>query len=113
WASAAEPMAQRRPSAVQLLPNFDELLVAFRDRTDALDPGLPPKSRVPQVILGHVIVRDGLVVGSYRRRDDRAVTTLALDLQVDLGTAGRQALERAVERFAVFLGHAVETPGLD
>jgi len=113
WTSPAEPMARFRSPAVQLLPNYDELLVAFRDRTDAFDPGLPASSRVAQVILGHVIIRDGLVVGRYRRREDRSVTMLDLDLQVELRPAGRRALETAVQRLAAFLGHAVETPGLD
>ena len=113
WTSPAAPAPVVDGPVVRLLPNYDEMLVAFRDRTDAFDPGLPPASRVPQVILGHVIVRDGLVVGSYRRRDDRSVTTLALDPQVELGNAGRQALRLAVERFATFLGQAVETAGLD
>lgn len=49
--------------AVHLLPNYDELLIAFRDRTDAADPLLPEPARVAEAILAHIVVRDGLVVG--------------------------------------------------
>ena len=54
------------PAVVHLLPNYDELLIAFRDRTDAMDPGLPPPARVAEEILAHVIVRNGLGVGGWR-----------------------------------------------
>ena len=60
---------------VHLLPNYDELLVSFRDRVDAMDPRLPSAARVAQVILAHIIVRDGLRrrgLAADRRRFIRA-----------------------------------------
>ena len=113
YAPPAEPAAVSLRPILHLLPNYDELLIAFRDRTDAMDPGLPPPARVAQVVLNHVVVRDGLVVGGYRRRDEGATTRLEIDRLVDLGQADRAALGRVVERFAAFLGRPVETVGLD
>jgi hypothetical protein len=100
---------------VHLIPNYDELLVAFRDRTDAFDPMLPGERRIPQVILGHVVVRDGLVVGSYRRRDGvrEGATSLEIDLAVVLHDAERRALRDAVERFSAFVGRPVTATGFD
>jgi hypothetical protein len=112
YASAAPPVAVRSPS-VHLLPNYDELLVAFRDRSDMLDPGLPVDLRVAQVILGHVVVRDGLVVGSFRRRDERASTRLDLEIAVPLDAVEREAVGAEVRRFETFIGRSVAVTGLD
>jgi hypothetical protein len=113
YASPAAPRVTNSTTAMHLLPNYDELLVAFRDRSDALDPGLPPSARAPQVILSHVVARAGLVVGSYRRRDEAANTKLELDVMVELREDDRQALREAIGRFTAFVRRPVETTGLD
>ena len=113
WDSPSAPAPRIARPTIHLLPNYDELLVAFRDRTDAFDPGLPPESRVPQVILGHVVVRDGLVIGAYRRREAEGTTSLEIDLAVELGSPDRAGVNAAVDRFAAFLGRPVEVTGLD
>jgi hypothetical protein len=117
WVSPTAPAPPATSASdapgVHLLPNYDELLIAFRDRTDATDPGLPPPARVAQVLLNHVIVRDGLVVGSWRRTEQKRAVRAELNLLVGLDDAERRALAEAVERFATFLGRPVETVGLD
>jgi len=100
-----------RPS-FHLLPNYDELLVAFRDRRDALDPALPPPARVAEEILDHVIVRDGLVVGRWRRPPANG-GPLVLEPRVPLAGEERDLLAGAVERYATFVGRPIEVAGLD
>lgn len=92
---------------VHLLPNYDELLIAFRDRTDAADPRLPPAARVAQVILAHVIVRDGLVVGGWRRIDEGSSVRIVPDLLVALDEPERVALGGTIRRFETYLGRPV------
>ena len=101
------------PSSLHLLPNFDELLVAFRDRSDALDPALPVPARVPGEILNNVIVRDGRVVGRWRRTNGPVDTGLALEPLVPLESADRRRLLAASERYAAFLGRPIRVSGLD
>jgi hypothetical protein len=117
WVSPTAPAPPPRSASsapvIHLLPNYDELLIAFRDRTDAMDPDLPPSARVAQVILNHVIVRDGMVVGGWRRTEQKRAVRAELNLLVGLDDAERQALAEAVERFATFLGRPVEATGLD
>jgi hypothetical protein len=113
WAAPSAPAPRLRASTVHLLPNYDELLVAFRDRTDAFDPELPPESRVPQVILGHVVIRDGLVIGAYRRRDVDGRTTLDIHLADGLDSRARAGVRAAVDRLAAFVRRSVEVTGLD
>ena len=113
FASPSESGASARRPILHLLPNYDELLIVFRDRTDAIDPELPSPARVAQVVLNHIVVRDGLVVGGYRRRDERTATGLEIDLLVGLDKGDREALRGVIGRFAAFVGRPVETAGLD
>lgn len=114
WSSPSQPVAttEERPS-VRLLPNYDELLVAFRDRSDAMDPDVPPPARVAAEILNHVVVRDGLVVGGWRRSDDRATFRVEANILVGLDSAEREAFEADVQRLGAFLRKPVEVTGLD
>jgi len=113
WRSPTQPMPRFSPPVVHLLPNYDELLIAFRDRTDAMDPALPPPARVAQVVLAHIVVRDGLGVAGYRRRDGPTATTLTIDQLVELDSAEKAGVRSAAERFAAFLGRPVDLIGLD
>ena len=108
---AAAPSFDR--PRVHLLPNYDELFVAFRDRSDGMDPELPPPARVAAEILNHVVVRDGLGVGGWRRSEERGRYRVELKLLVSLDSAERRALSDAVDRLAAFLGKRVEVTGLD
>ena len=114
WVDPDEPRPASldRPT-VHLLPNYDELLIAFRDRSDAADPGLPAQARVAQVILAHVIVRDGLVVGGWRRVDDGASVRIHPSVLVDLRGDEQDALEQAIRRFETYLGRPVRVAAGD
>lgn len=109
--SAAAPRS--RGPRLHLLPNFDEMFVAFRDRSDALDPGLPSAARTPEAIFSNVIARDGRIVGRWRRSPTTAPTTVVVEPLVPLDQADRQALAGAVERYAAYLGRPLEMTGLD
>jgi Winged helix DNA-binding domain len=106
WSSANVPAAAARAPIVHLLPNYDEFLVAYRDRTASLDPArrfdtapFPYGS-----ILAHVVVLNGQVWGGWKRRlqDRQAVVELG-PLDVLDATEGA-ALRQAVDHLARFLG---------
>jgi hypothetical protein len=106
WAStsaSADDGAFQSPS-VRLLPNWDELTVAFRDRSDVVDPGLSPAARAPVALLGNVVVRDGLVVGGWRRTQHGDGIRVTARLDVALDAAERTALREAAAQLAAFLG---------
>jgi hypothetical protein len=113
WASPSSPAPRFDSPTVHLLPNYDELLIAFRDRGDAVDRLLPPPARVAEVVIAHVLARDGLVVGGWRRVQDRAIVRLEATPMVPLESNEGEAFRRASERFAAFLGRPVEMVGLD
>lgn len=96
---ASAPRAHK--PAIHLLPSFDEYLVAYRHREVAVDAALARRlgSRL-DLLATPVIVRNGLVIGSWRRMPDGAVATRLL---VTLQPTERAALAAAVERFRRFL----------
>ncbi|HYK94504.1 MAG TPA: winged helix DNA-binding domain-containing protein [Candidatus Dormibacteraeota bacterium] len=98
---------------IHLLPNYDELLVAFRDRSDGLDPALPSPARAADEILSHSIVRDGKVVGRWRRTVDNGTVRVGLDRRAPLDAEAESLLASAVERYAAFLGRPVAVTGFD
>jgi hypothetical protein len=107
-----EPAAA--PPLVHMLPNYDELLIAYRDRSDAMDPDLPAPARVAEEILAHVLVRNGLAIGGWRRADHGAAgVTVEVNPLVPLSIEDRSALLAATDRFARFLGRPVTVRGLD
>jgi hypothetical protein len=102
WSSPDAPSADVVPPIVHLLPNYDEYLVAYRDRGAALDP-----ARTFGSILAHVVVLNGRVWGGWKRRlqaGKLVVETGPLDV---MGPAETAALRRAADRLAEFLGLSV------
>ena len=98
---------------MHLLPNYDELLVAFSDRSDGLHGDLPAPARVAQEILNHVIVRDGRVIGRWYRPTAGSGPVVRLEPRVALDADDRTRLRDAVHRYAAFVGRELEVTGLD
>lgn len=99
---APEPAAG---PVVHLLPNYDELTVAFRDRAAALAPGFAAGRWGPVAnVLANVVTVDGRAVGTWKRVVGKAQVVVSADLHVPMDAAGREGLEAAVARYGTFLG---------
>jgi hypothetical protein len=101
--SAAPPVARRRGPVVHLLPNYDELVVAFKDRSALLDPSVTPTSGVS---LSHSVLVDGRIVGTWRRAVAAREIVIAVRLLRPLSSAEQRELGRAAARCAKSLGLA-------
>jgi Winged helix DNA-binding domain len=105
WVPSALGEVTALPSpTVHLLPNYDEYLVSYRDHDVALDQTLLGGRRLYDVFYFHVIVRDGLLIGGWRRKVDKREALVVPDLLVDLSEEDRGPLRRAVEGYGRFLG---------
>lgn len=106
----AAPPAGR---TVHLLPNFDELLVAMRDRRDGAHSDLPEEARRPEHIFSDVIVVDGQVVGEWDRPAPSGAPRLGLRPRIVLDPGTRTAVEAAADRYARFIGRPLAVRWLD
>jgi len=104
--------ARRTPrsagAAVHLLPNYDEVIVAYRDHGPSLAPGMPQtfKDR-PEVVANHLVAVDGRVVGGWRRLEEKGAMIAETMLVARLGAAEGKALRAAAARLQTFLGMPV------
>ncbi|HET7219568.1 MAG TPA: winged helix DNA-binding domain-containing protein [Vicinamibacterales bacterium] len=101
--SAGGPRRLRLSS--HLLPVFDEYLIAYADRSDALRPAAGKAEGKP--IFYWPVLVDGVVAGSWTRKvtSDRAI--VAITGWRRLSGVERRDLEAAAQRYASFLGKAL------
>jgi hypothetical protein len=111
WAAAGafdpEPGLVREQH-VLLLPNYDEALASFVDYSPMMDDALPRARNVSDVLGAHIVVRDGFVVGGWRRALGRDQVTVTATLLIPLTTEELDALETAAEGFGQFVGLPVK-----
>jgi len=105
WSAAGAERPSRPSRAAILLPNYDEYLVAYRDRSAAIDPALDydPSLFSFGSILSNVVLIGGRVRGSWRRTPRGAVEVRLLGSP---GAAERSAVDRAVEKANAFFATA-------
>jgi hypothetical protein len=106
WSSPDAPIADLLRPTVHLLPNYDEYLVGYRDRSAALDParGFDLAPFPNGSILAQAVLLNGQIWGGWKRRLDSR--TAAVELEgLDVMTAGEaEAIGPAAARFGDFLG---------
>lgn len=99
------PSGDGNPS-VHLLPNYDEFIVAYRDRGASLDPSrdLDTTPFPYGSILSHVVVIDGQVRGGWKRRLSGRDAVVELLHRGELEAGELEAIRAEVERYGRFLG---------
>lgn len=98
------PTLQRAEHATYLLPNYDEYLIAYRDRGAVIDP---KRSRNLGVFttteLPHHLVIAGRVAGSWRRTISTNALAIELAPYRRLTRPERKAVEDQAQRYGRFL----------
>jgi len=99
------PAADLR-AQVYLLPNFDEYTVGYTGRSALLDTKHVDRLDTRgNPIFQHVIVADGVIVGTWKRpATTRAATAVVLDLFVELSKRQQRALTQAVDAYLAYRG---------
>lgn len=101
--SQQPPVDRRRSPAVHLLPYYDELVVAFKDRSALIDARV---TREPSVTLSPSVLVDGRIVGGWRRVVAAREVTITAKLLRPLSNAEQRELRRVAARYAQSLGRA-------
>ncbi|HEU5098329.1 MAG TPA: winged helix DNA-binding domain-containing protein [Roseiflexaceae bacterium] len=93
---------------VFLLPPFDEYLVAYRDRSAALDPQFNTRV-VPggNGIFNPIVVVGGRVLGTWKRTIRKDSVEMTFSPFASFEEANSDAIAEAAERYGCFLGKRV------
>ena len=89
---------------VLLISNYDEVIGSYADYSPVVDAAFSPPNWVHDSVGPHVILRDGLVVGGWRRALDPRRVTIRATLFLELTGAQREALEAQAEALGRFFG---------
>ena len=106
WFSASSSaLTQDFAQETYLLPNFDEYIVGYTDRSAVFDVSHREKldSRA-NILFNHTIVMDGRVVGTWKRTLKKAEVLLDATIFAAMGMAEKHAVEGVVKRYGEFLG---------
>ena len=95
-----------RSPAAHLLPNYDEYLIAYAERSALVDPSLLPQPD-PKLIFSNVVMVGGRVVGTWRRLMEKGNTRVQTSVRRALDTSGQAAVRAAARRYERFMGQAV------
>jgi winged helix DNA-binding protein len=100
------------PNDPQLLPAFDEYLVAYKDRRDAVEARFSPQVIGINGLFNASIVIDGSVVGTWKRSVDKTGITLELSPFRALLKRELKALGNSMRRYGEFMGLPVQVKSL-
>jgi hypothetical protein len=84
-----------------LLPPFDELLVAYKDRTAAVDPA---HVKELHALLSPTIARGGRIAGTWGRTEEKGRVHIACRFFSPPSAAELRGIETAVRRYGKFVG---------
>jgi hypothetical protein len=114
WFDAEAGPAREAAGAAHLLPNFDEYIVAYRDRAAVVHPDRPIEPVLFSFgsILSNVVTVEGRVRGAWRRTVARGAARVEVRLLDRLAPAEAAAVEEAAGRLGRFLERPVELAGL-
>jgi hypothetical protein len=88
-----------------LLPNFDEYIVGYTDRSAICD--VPRTNPRENILFGHTVLVDGCVVGSWKRVLAKERVSLSITQSTRGGRLPKAAVASAAERYGEFLGMPV------
>jgi hypothetical protein len=87
-----------------LLPNYDESVASYQDRSAALDPAYAHMWDRGNAIFSHHIVIDGQILGSWQRTVSKRAVTVEVRPFRDLTKPEADAVAVAAGRYGEFLG---------
>ena len=103
WFAAEGTKFEPPARAAYLLPPYDEYLIAYKDRSAALDPALwrPGAGRDPYAA---PVVLGGRVIGGWRRTASSQAASVTLELPKRVRGTDALLVEEAARRYGAFLG---------
>jgi hypothetical protein len=109
WFGETAAVAPAPSPAVTLLPNYDELIVGYTDRSAIYDEDHSDKLDARgNVLFNYTILMDGRIVGTWKRTFKKGKVIIEANPFYPLSEAQMVALRVAGQRYADFYGLAAE-----
>jgi hypothetical protein len=107
WSAADAQRASRRKASLHLLPNYDEYLIAYRDRGSVIDGAMPSIS-FGGVEFPHFVVVDGKLRGTWKRTPGARCLKVTMRLYRPLARDEQRLVESEAARLGRFINQAVD-----
>lgn len=108
WSAAAAPRTAPAPPAAVLLPPFDEFLVAYRNRADALASQDVHHINAGGGVLSPCVLLRGRVAGTWRREIGRKGAAIEIRSFGPLAASDERAIRTAAKQWGAFHGLACD-----
>ena len=107
WSATSSGTMARAAGGAHLLPNYDEYLVAYRDRDAVVAASRPGTKARGSDVFAHSLVIDGVLAGSWTRTHAADAVTIDLVPYRRLTPADRGAVAAAAARYGRFMQQPV------
>jgi hypothetical protein len=105
WYAEPKSAAAAPSPLVHLLPNYDEYIVGYKDRSAAFDRrNTKMENPRDSIVFNHTILIDGGVSGTWKRSFSKGQVLFEAKPFAHLSTAEEAALTSAVQRYGEFHG---------
>lgn len=88
-------------SSVRLLPNYDEYVIAYKDRS-AYNSAKLDKTPTYEDLSYHFVIADGQIVGGWKREQTDKLFTIKLNMFAKLSSSQESALNTEAKRVSDF-----------
>jgi DNA glycosylase AlkZ-like len=110
WSTASQTTIPRPTSSLYLLPNYDEYLIAYKDRETVKDNAGRTKP-ILRPEFPHFLVVDGKLRGTWKRTLSARNVIVTVRLFRPLTTTERRALDSVAIRYGRFINQPVTLEG--
>jgi len=104
WFTAQENLPKSKSPGAFLLPNYDEYIVSYKDRSATISASDLNKADPRGTIFNHTIVANGKIIGIWKRTIGKSKVDIELIPFAPLSKVNQAAIATAGKRYTRFLG---------
>ena len=102
WGPKREQNKDQKPTSASLLADFDEYVVAYKDRSAVFTTD--DQLKMPDGTLGRTVILDGRIVGTWKQTNEKGLVKISVRPYRPLKKSETLAIAAAADRYAKFLG---------
>ena len=104
WFAEQSNLSANKSPGAFLLPNYDEYIVSYKDRSTTIAASNLNKADPRGTIFNHTIIANGKIIGIWKRAIGKSKVNIELIPFAPLSNVNKAAIGSAAKRYAKFLG---------